>query len=85
MRYACVVECFTECGAGGGRVRNAPDAMRFPAEGEPIMATMDDKTRAMDSDVAQGNATSVPGAGLDDGAVGEVAGCGVSAGDDIGG
>ena len=47
------------------------------------MATMDDKTRAMDSDVAQGNATSVPGAGLDDGALGEVAGGGVIAGDDI--
>lgn len=44
------------------------------------MATMDDKTRAMDSDVAQGNATSVPGAGLDDGALGEVAGGGVIAG-----
>ena len=40
------------------------------------MATMDDKTRAMDSDVAQGNATSVPGTGLDDGALGEVAGGG---------
>lgn len=47
------------------------------------MATMDDKTSTMDSDVAQGNETSVPGAGLDDGALGEVAGGGVIAGYDI--
>lgn len=85
MRYACIVECLTECGAGGRRARNAFDAMCLPAEGESIRATMDDKIRAMDSDVAQGNATSVPGTGLDDGALGEVAGGGVIAGDDIDG
>ena len=85
MRYACIVECLTECGAGGRRARNAFDAMCLPAEGESIRATMDDKIRAMDSDVAQGNATSVSGTGLDDGALGEVAGGGVIAGDDIDG